>query len=120
MKIDLNMDFETQFKTEFWKGFSGSEMLCGGIALVLSGIMVFTVWRITGLPINVCVYFGIPVMIPVIFLGIIKYQGHSMLEMFREWCYFYRTRELGTEMEEYQERKNVFTMDQKPKGKGGV
>ena len=71
MKIDLNKDFETQFKSESWKGFSSDEAVCGGIALGLAAIVVLSIWHVTGLPINVCVYFGIPIMIPVVVLGLL-------------------------------------------------
>lgn len=119
MKIDLNKDFETQFKSESWKGFSSGEVVCGGIALGLAAIVVFTVWNGTGLPINVCVYFGIPVMVPVVALGLLKYQGHTMADTAKEVLYFMKTRELGTEMEEMNPKHlRIFSMQHvRKKGK---
>lgn len=125
MKIDLNKDFETQFKTDIWKGFSGSEVAWGAAALVLSGIVVFLVWHFTDMPINICVYFGVPVMIPVVGFGIAKYQGHSMVELLRECSYFLKTRELCTEEEERnRDRDRIFTMtrtlSRQKRKKGGL
>lgn len=123
MKIDLNKDFETQFKSETWKGFNSGEVLCGGIALGVAAVVVAVIWSQTGLPINVCVYFGIPVMIPIVAFGLLKYQGHTMFDMAKELAYFYRTRELRTEMEERKVKdKRIFTMQHqsdKQKKKGG-
>lgn len=120
MKIDLNKDFETQFKSESWKGFSNGEVVCGGIALGLAAIVVLFIWHVTGLPINVCVYFGIPIMIPVVALGLLKYQGHTMLDTAKELLYFMKTRELGTEMEELDKaHRRIFSM-QHPVGKKKV
>lgn len=117
MKIDLNKDFETQFKSESWKGFSSGEVVCGGIALGLAAIVVLSIWHVTGLPINVCVYFGIPIMIPVVVLGLLKYQGHTLLDTAKELLYFMKTRELGTEMEELDKtHRRIFSM-QHPVGK---
>lgn len=106
MKIDLNKDFEAQFKPESWKGFSSGEILCGGIALGLAAVVIIAVWHFTGLPINVCVYFGIPVMVPVVAVGMIKYQGHSAAGVMKEIQYFLKTRELCAEMGE-RDGKNI-------------
>lgn len=121
MKIDLNKDFETQFKSESWKGFSSGEVVCGGIALGLAAIVVLSIWHVTGLPINVCVYFGIPIMIPVVALGLLKYQGHTMLDTAKELLYFMKTRELGTEMEELDKtHRRIFSMQHPVAKKKGV
>ena len=121
MKIDVNKDFETQFKSESWKGFSSGEVVCGGIALGLAAIVVLSIWHVTGLPINVCVYFGIPIMIPVVVLGLLKYQGHTMLDTAKELLYFMKTRELGTEMEELDKtHRRIFSMQHPVGNKKGV
>ena len=119
MKIDMNKNFETQFKNEVWKGFTGSEVLCGVIALALAGSVVFGVWFFTDLPIHVCTYFGIPVMIPVVAVGNLKYQGHSMGNLLQELKYFYHTRELSAQREERSAKcERSFCMEQRNRKEG--
>ena len=37
MKIDLNKDFEEQYKNELWKGFTARELGYGVVALLVAG-----------------------------------------------------------------------------------
>ena len=62
MKIDINKDFEEQYKNELWKGFTARELAYAGIALFVAGIIAFGIWKITGLAINIAIYAGIPFM----------------------------------------------------------
>ena len=41
MKIDINKDFEEQYKNELWKGFTARELAYAGIALFVAGIIAF-------------------------------------------------------------------------------
>ena len=43
MKIDINKDFEEQYKNELWKGFTARELAYAGIALFVAGII--SVWN---------------------------------------------------------------------------
>ena len=54
MKIDLNKDFEEQYKNELWKGFTARELGYGVVALLVAGGIAFSVWKATGLAINLC------------------------------------------------------------------
>lgn len=112
MKIDLNKDFENQYKNEFLKGFTLRETLYGGLAFCVAAMVGILIWWNTGIAINICIYLGIPFMIPIVAMGMIKHQGHSWSEMWKEIYFFVQTKELSVQMEE---RKNVnvriFTMD---------
>ena len=48
MKIDLNKDFEEQYKNELWKGFTARELGYGVVALLVAGGIAFSVWKATG------------------------------------------------------------------------
>lgn len=56
MKIDLNKDFEEQYKNELWKGFTARELLYGAVALLVAGTIAIIVRKATGLAINICIY----------------------------------------------------------------
>ena len=43
MKIDLNKDFEEQYKNELWKGFTARELGYGVVALLVAGGIAFSV-----------------------------------------------------------------------------
>ena len=49
MKIDLNKDFEEQYKNELWKGFTARELGYGAAALLVAAVIALTVWKTTGL-----------------------------------------------------------------------
>ena len=80
MKIDLNKDFEEQYKNELWKGFTARELGYGVVALLVAGGIAFSVWKATGLAINLSIYAGIPFMVPIIYLAMVKHQGHTWIE----------------------------------------
>lgn len=127
MKINMNKDFETAFQSTAFKGFTWKEILTAGIALIAMGGIAAAVWYVTRLPIDVCVYFGIPVMIPIIGVGMLRYQGISMWGLMKEMWYMYRTRELPYEAEECSEnglpvftmKKNTIPKKKKYRKKGG-
>lgn len=110
MKIDMNKDFEKEFQYTLWKGLGGREVLSAVIAFLVSGAMVVALWHFTGLPINVCVYFGIPVMVPIAAVGIVRYQGATLWEMVKELNYLKKTRELPYEAMENTGGGRSFTM----------
>lgn len=119
MKIDINKDFEEKYKNTY-KGLTGGEAATAAVALVIAGITAWMVWFHFGLPINVSVYLGIPVMVPVILLGIFKYQGMSLPELIKEFLYSVRTKELPYEAEEYNESyRRVFSMERRVNRKNG-
>lgn len=111
MKIDMNKDFETEFQNTVWSGLTSREILIGGIALSLALGVGFLIWYFSGIPINVCVYFGLPVMAVIVGLGMIKYQGSSPWKLLKEIWYTQQVKELAYEAEEYSEKNvRVFSM----------
>lgn len=114
MKIDLNKDFEEQYKNELWKGFTARELLYGAVALLVAGTIAIIVWKATGLAINICIYAGIPFMAPILYLAMSKHQGHTWLESLKNIWFYMQTKELPCEMEERNlSSHRVFTMDTK-------
>lgn len=120
MKIDMNKDFETAFRNMAWKGLTVREVVTALIALGSAAGVVIAIWQATRVPINVCVYFGIPVMIPIVGVGLVRYQGSSAWEIGKEIWYLHKTRELPFEAEEYSGTgASVFTMKVPKTGKTG-
>lgn len=120
MKIDMNKDFEEQYKTEY-KGLTGGQILSGAIALLAAGAIAILVRRYTGLPINTCMYFGIPAMFPIIGMGMLKYQGQGMFRVLKEIRFFMKTRRLMYKAEELTGERRIFTMKSRAniRSKGG-
>lgn len=114
MKIDLNKDFEEQYKNELWKGFTARELGYGVVALLVAGGIAFSVWKATGLAINLSIYAGIPFMVPIIYLAMVKHQGHTWIESLKNMWFYMQTKELPCEMEERNvSQHRIFSMDTK-------
>lgn len=115
MKIDMNKDFEEHYKST-WRGLTTAEIVSAVVAFLIGGVFVWGLWSITEIPINVCVYVGIPIMAPILAFGVLKIQGTSMFGFGKEIIYFLRTRKLGFMAEEYDESKiRIFSMKRKGK-----
>lgn len=113
MKIDINKDFEENYKNT-WKSLTTEEVITAGIALLFAGGVVYLAWRFLGIPIEIGVYLGLPVMIPIVGIGVYKYQGTNAFKLIREVIYFLKTRRLYYEAEEFDEKKiRIFTMRRK-------
>ncbi|MBD9337047.1 MAG: PrgI family protein [[Ruminococcus] faecis] len=100
MKIDINKDFEKQYKNELWKGFTARELTYAGVALFVAGAIAFGVWKVTGLAINISIYAGIPFMAPIVYLAMVQHQGHTWTEYLKNIWFYLQTKELPCEMEE--------------------
>ena len=113
MKIDINKDFEEQYKST-WKGLTGNEMAIAAIALLIMGSILFAIWNYTAIPINTAAYLGIPVIIPIVVIGFYKFQGSSVSDLIRANSYLRNTQELGCDMGEFDATCiRVFTMSPK-------
>ena len=110
MKIDMNKDFDEAFPDTVAAGLTLKEWLVAAFAFLIAIGVVVLVWYLTGLSITVSVYFGIPVMAPIMFLGIYKYQGAFLTEIIKAAKYQFQTRKLAFEGEEYKERRNLFVI----------
>ena len=110
MKIDMNKNFEEEFRVTFWKGLTARELATGILALLASiGTAVF-LWYFTGIPVNICVYAGLPAMLLIGWAGIYQYQGMTVFQLLKEARYMGKTKELASEAGEYRETAAVFTM----------
>ncbi len=110
MKIDMNKNFEEEFRVTFWKGLTARELATGILALLASiGTAVF-LWYFTGIPVNICVYAGLPAMLLIGWAGIYQYQGMTVFQLLKEIRYMGKTKELASEAGEYRETAGVFTM----------
>lgn len=119
MKIDINKDFETAFQATVWRGMTKREMVTAVAALSAAAAVIVLVWHTTGIPIDVCVYFGIPVMVPIVIIGLFRYQGSGLREILSEMMYLYHTRDLPYEAGEYfEDRLPVFTMKSRSSAPG--
>lgn len=101
MTVDINKDFLTEYKDDFWKGFSGGEVfalaLGAGVGLAVTALVV----RYTGMKPSDAVYIGIPAAVPFILLGFYKYQGYlPPFAMLSEIIYSHRTQHLHFETAE--------------------
>lgn len=110
MKIEINKDFEKEYKDEFWKGFSGSETLCIAIAVsVAVGVIALCNFKL-GISPGTAVYFGVPVAIPVLVLGFFRYQGQdNVISLMRNIYVTYKCRRLSMDMMTGS-RSRIFTM----------
>ncbi len=110
MKIEMNKNFEEEFRITGWKGLTHREMITGAIALLATAVVDVLLWYFTRIPINLCVYAGLPVMLLIGGIGIYQYQGMTVFQLLKELKYMGKTKELASETGEYQETENVFTM----------
>lgn len=109
MKIEINKDYESEFKKTVWKGLTMRELLTGVAAFLASAVTAVLVWRLTGLPVNVCTYIGMPWMLVIGGLGLLRYQGATMPELWREMRYTWKTGELSGETDAFRKTR-TFTM----------
>ena len=76
MNITINKDFLTEYKDDFWKGFTFQECvsIAVGAAIGIGGAAAVHFY--TGIAVDTAVYIGVPMAAPVVFLGFYKYQGY--------------------------------------------
>lgn len=98
MNIEINKDFLTEYKDEFWKGFSAKEVAtiaaAGGVAV---GVVLFLNLKFGVRP-SEAVYAAIPFTLPILLGGFYKYQGYlSFGKLIEEIRYTRRCKELHFE-----------------------
>ena len=113
MKIEINKDFGTEYKDEFWKGFSGEETLCIAIAGTVAMGVVLALHFKLGIAPGTAVYFGVPASIPVLLTGFYKYQGNrNIITLIKDMYSTEKTKRLTMAMMEAK-RTRVFRMRRK-------
>lgn len=101
MIVDINKDFLTEYKDDFWKGFSAPEVACIALGSAVGIAVTALVVYYTGMRPSDAVYIGIPAAAPIIFLGFYKYQGYlSPVGLLKEIAFTQRTRHMHFESAE--------------------
>lgn len=115
MKIKANKDFLTEYKDDFWKGFSFKELIYFGIAGVVAFGIILGLFFGFGVNPATAVYIAIPAVAPIIFFEFYKYQGYlPVRQLCKELIFGWHTRKLSYHcMEQENERKKVFCMYKK-------
>ena len=109
MKLDMNKDFETAYKPTLFFGLTARECAYAAAAFAAAALAAYATGKVTGLPPGKCVYAGLPVMIPVVALGVAKFQGMNLKEAAKEMAYTLRTGRLGFEAGERKGERRTFT-----------
>lgn len=87
MKININKDFLKEYKNDFWKGFSMTDIVHIAEGFLCAGAVVAGLVIGFKIPITIAIYCAVPVAAPVIFIGFYKYQGYlSVKELVKEIC----------------------------------
>lgn len=115
MKIEVNKDFLREYKSDVWKGFSGTELvaICTSGAII-AGSVIFLYLEFNVSP-TIGVYMSVPLTIPVLLLGFYKYQGYlNPIALLKECFEMHRCKKLSYETK-ISERisTRVFTMKRK-------
>lgn len=71
LKIDINKDFLKEYKDNFFKGFSVSEVIHLVVALGVAALIMYVAVRYLHIDIVVAVYISSAVIIPIVFQGYI-------------------------------------------------
>lgn len=117
MNIPVNKDLEEEYKSEWIKGFSYWEIIFVAISIVIiAGVAGFAWWKFN-VPIDVCIYIGLPFGFPFLMLGFKKIQGLTIDAYLKEMLYEWRTRELMYDADELPEENRVFTMEREIESK---
>lgn len=98
MNIEINKDFLTEYKDEFWKGFSAKEVFTiVSAGAVAAGVVIFLNFKFGVRP-SEAVYAAIPFTIPILLAGFYKYQGYMPFKkLLEEISYSRKCRELHFE-----------------------
>lgn len=118
MNIRINKDFLTEYKEDFWKGFSLKESVSifAGAAIGIAGAA--GAHFLTGIRIDTAVYIGVPMALPAIFLGFYRYQGYLVPGRFlSEMMETSRSKDLSYQVEDLPPRR-VFFIDRNLTDKG--
>lgn len=111
MNIPINKDLEEEYKSEWVKGFSYREIAFVVVAIVvIVGVAALAWWKFS-IPIDICIYIGLPFGLPFLILGFKKIQGLTVDAYLKEMLYEWRTRELLYDADEIPEENRVFTME---------
>ena len=107
MKINVNKDFLKEYKNDFWKGFSATDIVHITEGFMCAGAVVAVLVLGFKIPLTIAIYCAVPVAAPGIFIGFYKYQGYlSVKELVKEYMYTSKTKRLAYESEEIEPDRN--------------
>ena len=86
MKININKDFLKEYKNDFWKGFSMTDIIHIAEGFLCAGAVVAGLVLGFKIPITIAIYCAVPVAAPVIFIGFYKYQGYLSVKELVKHC----------------------------------
>lgn len=112
MILNVNKDFEKEYRTDFWKGFTIKEFITIFIALLVGVGVIYLIHKTLGIPIATCVYIAVPCIAPIVAIGFYEYQGMKIPELIKEVIYTRKTKILTYEATEKAEQ-NIFSMNYK-------
>ena len=110
MNIPINKDFEHDYKSSVWKGFTLVEMvhLCIGVAVAVGLCLVL--WLVVKLPVVPSIYISIPVGFPILASGFWKSANGMNLWQYRKAIrYRKETRVLYSRAGEYKPVPDTFS-----------
>lgn len=87
MQIEINKDFETEYKDDWWKGFTFRETAIIAVAVIVSIIVCYCLYKYAGMPLEWVIYTAIPLILPILFLGFYRYQDMTLWEFVKELLY---------------------------------
>lgn len=101
MNININKDFEREYKDDSFRGFSMKEALCIGCALCVAAVTSIFLYYRFQIPLNLVLYAGLPPAVPFLFFGFYRYQDLSAAAFLKELFFERRTRVLSYSAGEY-------------------
>lgn len=102
MNIDVNKDFERDYKDDSWRGFSSKEAACIGVALAVCAGTCLALSMNFGISPENGVFPSILPAVPVLFWGFYTSQGMSVFELLKEIRYERNIQKLTYSAGEFQ------------------
>lgn len=120
MRIKVNKDFLTEYKDEFWKGFSVPEVISLVLGVTAMGAVAFLVYYFLGISPDTAIYFGLPAAVPFLAVGFVKYQTYLPLtQLAVEMIYTWHCRQLPFAAGEKKRPSGHFFYMQRRRKRGG-
>lgn len=101
MQITINKDIE-QYEHNVWKGLSARQLLYGVVAVAATIGIILIAYMVCNVPIQVAIYFGIPIGIVIGLFGFLKIDDMTLLQFLCEIYRLSRSKPLVYESEEYE------------------
>lgn len=114
MNIQINKDFLTEYKNDFWKGFSFTELVYVGTGFAIGAVATAIVHFAFNVPVNNAIYLAVPFAMPSTIMGFFKYQGYMPVKrLISEIRYTNACSELNYESSEEDKIRRDFKIHRK-------